>query len=364
MGEKTSATTHQKTFEILTFQQNYSKKILTLRSVSKWNAFFMRKLFPDYLIITLKGIAMGAADVVPGVSGGTIAFISGIYQELIDSINKVDFSFFSSWKKNGFKIAWQQINGSFLLALVSGIALSILTLSKVITHLLATQPILVWSYFFGLVIASIYFVGKQISDRKISTLLSFAIGTAISYYITIVEPVASPDSYFYLFISGFIAIIAMILPGISGAFILVLMGSYAIVIGTINQFREGLMTLDFDIMYKAFLKLITFAVGAILGIKLFSKVLNWMFDNYRNITMSVLTGFMLGSLNKVWPWKKVLTTRIDSHGEEVAVLEKSILPNHFEGDNQITFAIILMIVGFLTIFIVEKVGEKFSTVKP
>ncbi len=303
---------------------------------------------------------MGAADVVPGVSGGTIAFISGIYQELIDSVNKVDLSFFSSWKKNGLKIAWQQINGSFLLALVTGIIISILSLSKVITHLLATQPILVWSFFFGLVIASIYFVGKQITDRKFSTILFFMTGTIISYYITVVEPVASPDSYFYLFISGFIAIIAMILPGISGAFILVLMGSYAIVIGTINQFREGLMAFDIDLIYKSVFKLITFGVGAILGIKLFSKVLNWMFDNYRNATMAVLTGFMLGSLNKVWPWKRVLTTRIDSHGEEVAVLEKSILPQYFEGDNQITLAVILMIAGFLTIFIVEKAGEKFS----
>lgn len=320
----------------------------------------MRKLFPDYFLITLKGLAMGAADVVPGVSGGTIAFISGIYQELIDTINKVDFSFFSSWKKNGFKIAWQQINGSFLLALVSGIAISILSLSKVITYLLATQPILVWSFFFGLVIASIYFVGKQITKFNPATWLFFIIGTVISYYITIAEPVASPDSYFYLFLSGFIAIIAMILPGISGAFILLLMGSYAVVIGTINQFREGLLSLDFEIIYKSFLKLGTFAIGAILGLKLFSKILHWMFDNHRNSTLALLTGFMLGSLNKVWPWKKVISTRIDSHGAEVPFMEKSILPQYFEGDSQIMIAFVLMIAGFLTIFIVEKIGAKFS----
>ncbi|WP_026710460.1 DUF368 domain-containing protein [Flavobacterium filum] len=320
----------------------------------------MRKLFPDYLFITLKGIAMGAADVVPGVSGGTIAFISGIYQELIDSINKVDFSFFSSWKKNGFKIAWQQINGSFLLSLVSGIAVSILTLSKVITHLLATQPILVWSFFFGLVIASIYFIGKQITQFSIINWIAFIIGTAISYYITIAEPVSSPDSYLYLFLSGFIAIIAMILPGISGAFILLLMGSYAVVIGTINEFRDGLTSLNWSQLFNAILKLSTFALGAILGLKLFSKVLHWMFDNYRNVTLAVLTGFMLGSLNKVWPWKKVISTRIDSHGQEVPFLEKSILPTHFEGDNQLVFAVVLMILGFLTIFILEKVAVKFS----
>jgi len=259
----------------------------------------MRKFFPDYFLISLKGLAMGAADVVPGVSGGTIAFISGIYQELIDTINKVDFSFFASWKKHGFKIAWQQINGSFLLALLSGIAISILTFSKIITHLLATEPIMVWSFFFGLVIASIFFVGKQIDKFSIGSISFFLLGTALSYYITIAEPVASPDSYPYLFLSGFIAIIAMILPGISGAFILLLMGSYAVVIGTINHFREGILSLNFQVIFQAVLKLGTFAIGAILGLKLFSKVLHWMFDNHRNSTLALLTGFMLGSLNKV-----------------------------------------------------------------
>ena len=234
----------------------------------------MRKLFPDYFIITLKGLAMGAADVVPGVSGGTIAFISGIYQELIDTINKVDISFFPSWKKHGFKIAWQQINGSFLVSLLLGIAISILTFSKIITHLLATQPIMVWSFFFGLVVASIFFIGKQITKFSLGVLAFFVIGTIISYYITIAEPAASPDSYFYLFLSGFIAIIAMILPGISGAFILLLMGSYAVVIGTINQFREGLIALNPTVLFNAMLKLGTFAIGAILGLKLFSKILH------------------------------------------------------------------------------------------
>jgi len=320
----------------------------------------MRKFFPDYFLITLKGLAMGAADVVPGVSGGTIAFISGIYQELIDTINKVDFSFFASWKKHGFKIAWQQINGSFLLALLSGIFISILTFSKIITHLLVTQPILVWSFFFGLVIASIFFVGKQIDKFSIGSISFFILGTVLSYYITIAEPVASPDSYPYLFLSGFIAIIAMILPGISGAFILVLMGSYSVVIGTINIFREAILTFNIELLVQSILKLGTFAIGAILGLKLFSKVLHWMFDHHRNTTMALLTGFMLGSLNKVWPWKKVLSTRIDSHGNEVAFMEKSILPQNFEGDNLLLVAILLMIAGFLTIFIVEKVGAKFS----
>lgn len=320
----------------------------------------MRKLFPDYVLISLKGMAMGAADVVPGVSGGTIAFISGIYQELLASINKVDFSFFSSWKKNGFKIAWQQINGSFLLALVLGIGISVLSLSKVITHLLKTQPLLVWAFFFGLVVASILFVGKQITQWKITSLLSLLAGVIIAYYITIAEPTSSPDSYGYLFLSGVVGIIAMILPGVSGAFILLLMGSYETVMNTINTFRTGLFTFDWELLWPALTKLITFALGALLGLKLFSKILTWMFDRYRNVTLALLTGFMLGSLNKIWPWKEVISTRINSHGETVPFMEKSIFPQQFDGDPQYLSVTMLIVVGFLVIFILEKAATKLS----
>ena len=320
----------------------------------------MRKFFPDYVIVTLKGLAMGAADVVPGVSGGTIAFISGIYQELIDSINNVDFSFFKIWKKEGFKSAWTAINGNFLLALVIGIFTSILSLSKLITHLLAHHPLFVWAFFFGLVIASIYFVGKQITRWNLWPIVAIVIGTVISYFVTIAEPVASPDSLPYLFLSGFVAIIAMILPGISGAFILVLMGSYEIVLGTINQFREGLTTFNIEVLGQAILKLMTFAIGAILGLKLFSKILHWMFDHHKNTTLALLTGFMVGSLNKIWPWKEVLSWRTNSHGEQVPFLEKSILPQNFEGENHLLTVLLLMVFGFLTIFILEKVATRFS----
>jgi len=320
----------------------------------------MRKLFPDYITITLKGIAMGAADVVPGVSGGTIAFISGIYQELIDSINKVDFSFFSNWKKEGLKTAWNKINGNFLLALLSGIAISILSLSKLITYLLSNHPILVWSFFFGLVIASVFFVGKQITNYSAKTMFALLLGTIISYLITIVNPVASPDSYPYLFLSGFIAIIAMILPGISGAFILLLMGSYETVISTINQFRTSLFSLDLEILQQSILKLATFAVGAILGLKLFSKILHWLFNKHKNVTLALLTGFMVGSLNKVWPWKKVLSSRLNSDNQTVPFTEKSIMPFNFDGDNQLLLAIVLMVIGFLTIFVLEKRANKNS----
>ena len=303
---------------------------------------------------------MGAADVVPGVSGGTIAFISGIYQELIDSINNVNLSVLKTLKNEGIKQAWQQVNGGFLLALLTGIFISVLTFSKIITHLLETHPILVWSFFFGLIIASIVLIWKETSNWKLVDILALVIGIVLSYYITIARPVSSPDSYWYLFLSGFIAIIAMILPGISGAFILLLMGSYETVIGTINRFREGIVKFDMAILGEAMLKLGVFGLGAIIGLKSFSKILHWMFEKHKNTTLALLIGFMAGSLNKVWPWKEVLETRINSHGEVVPFIENSILPQHFDGDPQVMTAIILAIVGFVVIFGMEKMASRLG----
>lgn len=320
----------------------------------------MRKLFPDYLIITLKGIAMGAADVVPGVSGGTIAFISGIYEELISSINKINIGTLKTLKESGLKATWGSINGNFLLALLSGIAISVLTFSKIISHLLETQPILVWSFFFGLVIASIVFIWKEITQWKLRSYTSLLIGILLSYYITIAEPTQSPESFPYLFLSGFIAIIAMILPGVSGAFILLLMGSYQTVIGTINQLREGITTFNFEILGQAILKLSVFALGAILGLKLFSRVLTWMFSHHKNTTLALLIGFMMGSLNKIWPWKEVLEKRINSHGEKVPFIEKSIFPSDFSGEPKILFALFMALFGFFLIFGLEKIATKLG----
>jgi putative membrane protein len=307
-----------------------------------------RSLF-DYLIITLKGLAMGAADVVPGVSGGTIAFISGIYEELITSINNVNLSLFKILRKDGIKAAWKQLNGNFLLALMIGIGISILSLAKVIKSLLNSEPILLWAFFFGLVIASILFIGKQIESWNWKTILGFTLGAIVAYYITTLPGgEESVSSSWFIFIAGALAICAMILPGISGAFILVLLGAYQPVLDAIDS--------------RDFKTIAIFAVGAIVGLLSFSKILKWLFSNYKNITLAVLTGFILGSLNKIWPWKEVLTTRMDSHGKEVPFLEKSILPHTFETltqkDNQLLFAIVLMVVGFLTIFMMEKFATR------
>jgi putative membrane protein len=318
----------------------------------------MQRRVLDYLLVTLKGMAMGAADVVPGVSGGTIAFISGIYEELIESIDNLSLKVFKIWKNDGFVKAWKSINGNFLLALFSGIAISILSLAKLIKWLLHNEPILLWSFFFGLVLASILYVAKQIQSWNLAIILAVIITSILSYYITLAEPFASPDSYLYLLFCGFVAIIAMILPGVSGAFILLILGAYQTAIDTINNLVEGLTTGNMDLFKDAFTKFALLGIGAVLGLKVFSKALNWMFKHKKNLTLAILTGFMVGSLNKIWPWKEVLKTRINSKGEVVTLLDKSILPSSYDGNSQILMALILIVVGFATILILEYLGRE------
>ena len=314
--------------------------------------------FLQYLLITAKGLAMGAADVVPGVSGGTIAFISGIYEELIETIHNIDLGFFKIWKNKGFLKAWKDYNLSFLVALFSGVFISILSFAKLITWLLAAYPILVWSFFFGLVVASIVYVGQQITNWRLSTIIPLLIASALSYFITIADPIGTPDSTWFLFIAGFVAIIAMILPGISGAFILLLLGAYTIVIGYITQLSEGITTMNSSLFLGALGKLLIFGIGAILGLKMFSWVLNWMFKHHKNTTLAVLTGFMIGALNKIWPWKEVLQYRTNHEGEKIPFIERSILPSDYTGDPQVLYAIVFAIIGFLTIFLLERIAIK------
>jgi len=310
--------------------------------------------FLQYVVITAKGLAMGAADVVPGVSGGTIAFIAGIYEELIETIHKLDMGFFKLWKKDGFRAAWSTYNLAFLVALFSGVLISILSLAKVITWLLAEHPILVWAFFFGLVVASILYVGKQITVWNPKVIIALAVAAGFAYAVTLAKPIGDTESTWFLFLAGFIAIIAMILPGLSGAFILLLLGAYTSIIGTLSQLLDGLTKLDSALFFSAFGKLLVFAAGAIIGLKSFSRVLNYMFKNFKNITLAVLTGFMIGALNKIWPWKEVLQFRLNHNGEEVPFLENSILPTNFNGDPKLLLAIAFMVIGFLTIFIMER----------
>lgn len=311
-----------------------------------------------HLSTGLKGLLMGAADVVPGVSGGTIAFITGIYEELITTIDNLNLSVVKELFSKDFLIAFKKYNLNFLFSLLAGIAISIISLSKLLTYLLQAHPILVWSFFFGLVLASIIYIAKQIKRWNIAAILLMIAGAIVSYFITIAEPLASPESWWYLLLSGFIAIIAMILPGLSGAFLLLLLGSYEVILASISGFFEAVLSGDWPQVWVHLKTILLVATGAILGLKLFSKALRWLFKNYENLTLALLTGFMIGSLNKLWPWKLVLKSRVNSHGEEVPFLEESILPQHFNGDTLIFYAIPLMITGFLLILILERVASK------
>jgi len=298
----------------------------------------------DYLFITLKGIAMGAADVVPGVSGGTIAFISGIYEELLETISSFNLQALKVLTNQGIKPFWKYINGNFITALLFGIAISIISLAKLITYLLQNHSLLLWGFFFGLIVASVFLVGKKVVEWQLSRVLAIIVGTVIAYFITILNPMENPDTLWFVFISGAIAICAMILPGISGSFILLLLGSYELILSSIKDFKIT--------------TILTFIVGCVVGLLSFSKFLNWLFKKYHDITVAILTGFLIGSLNKIWPWKEVLSTRENSKGEIVPFIETNVLPNQFHEEPQIMGVIILALVGFGLIFGLEKLAEK------
>ena len=305
----------------------------------------MKRSLKEYVVISLKGMAMGAADVVPGVSGGTIAFISGIYEELLNSISSFNFSLINVFKNEGFKSVWIKVNGNFLVSLFVGILISVLSLAKLIESMLENHPIVIWSFFFGLVLASIIYIGKQITKWTKGSFLCLILGAILAFYITTLNPMVSANSSpWFLFIAGMIAICAMILPGISGSFILVLLGAYKPVLNALNT--------------KDFVSIIIFLVGAILGLLSFSRILKWLFSTYKNYTLATLTGFIIGSLNKIWPWKETISWRTNSKGIEVPFNTASVSPFSFEGDNQLLISIFLMLIGFGLIILLEKLAIK------
>ena len=286
------------------------------------------------LLLYAKGMAMGAADVVPGVSGGTVAFITGIYDELLGSIASVPNAV-APLLKGRVAEAWRTANATFLLVLFAGILTSVFSLAKLITYLLEHHPIPVWSFFFGLILVSVHLVGKEIQRRSLSRLLSLCLGIGFAYWITVASPVQWGTSGISIFFAGAIAICAMILPGISGSFILVLLGLYPVILGAVKA-------LDMAIM-------LTFAAGCLSGLLSFARLLGWVLHRWRDLTLALLTGLMLGSLNKVWPWKETLTWRTDSHGLRVPLLEQNLLPGTYGDltgqDPQLMLAILLAVAG-------------------
>lgn len=303
--------------------------------------------FPQALLLALKGCAMGMADVVPGVSGGTIAFISGIYEELIDSIRSVDFEAVKLLAKFRFADFWRHINGRFLLPVLLGIATAIFSLARLMTYLLTNHPIDIWSFFFGLIIASALLVARQVGKWDYKSITAFVVGAALAWWITVASPTETPNDWWFILLSGAIAICAMILPGISGAFILLLLGKYQYIMQAVGDFNIPVILI--------------FVVGALAGIISFSHLLSWLLKHLHDITVAVLMGFMVGSLNKVWPWKEVVETYTDSHGKIMPLVESNVMPERYEvltqQDPLLMQALIFCAIGFFTIYGIELVAR-------
>lgn len=299
----------------------------------------MKRSLKDYLVIALKGMGMGAADVIPGVSGGTIAFIVGIYEELIESIKSINLKSLKLLFTLKLREFWKAINGSFLLTLVLGIVASFLLLAKTMTWLLENERVLTYAFFFGLILVSTYYVSKRIKVWNASRVIIFIVGGALAFWVTSVSPAQTPNDLWFIFLCGAIAICAMILPGISGSFILLLLGKY-------QYMMQALSDLDIVVI-------LVFALGAIIGITSFSRVLSWLFKKWHDMTIAILAGFMLGSLNKIWPWKNTASNLLNSLGVDATFVEKNVWPNE-----QILPAILLFLVGCGIVILIETLSNR------
>lgn len=300
------------------------------------------KSFTTYIIIAAKGFCMGAADVVPGVSGGTMALILGIYETLINAIRSFNLNFIRLLFSLKFKEAFLSASLPFILPLIIGILSAILSLAKILSWLLYNHPIVIWSFFFGLIMASIFTVGKRITEWKISSITAAAFGTVIAFFLFGVIPLATPNAWWFIFLSGFVAICAMILPGISGAYILVLLGKYHYILEAVNSMD--------------LLVLLVFISGALLGILSFVRIIWWFLKTYHDITMAVLIGLMIGSLRRIWPWKETMVTFLHDHGEKMQALQKNVLPSSLDMD--LFIALFFIITGFLLVLAMDALARK------
>jgi len=277
---------------------------------------------------------MGAANVIPGVSGGTMALILGIYEELINAIRSINLKFVRLITILNIKEALSSVSWPFLLPVGLGVLLATFSLAEVLSWLLDRYPVIVWSFFFGLIVSSVITVSRVIKQWRISAIVAIAVGTIIAYGLFGVIPVSTPNAPWFIFVSGFIAICAMILPGISGAYILVLLGKYHYTLEALNN--------------KDFFTLFIIGAGALVGLISFAQILGWLLKKYHDLTMAILIGLMCGSLRKIWPWKETVTTFIDSHGKEIPSLQSNIIPSSFT--IEVGFALLFMLIGILLIW--------------
>ena len=269
----------------------------------------------DYLFVMLKGLCMGAADVVPGVSGGTIAFITGIYDEWLSSLKRCTPAVLLRLKREGFVKTWQYINGNFLLALFGGILISLKTFAAIVLMAMDSYPILVWAFFSGLVAASIYLLVREQRGWGVAEFIGLVLGIAFILAISLMAPAQLPGHGWILFLGGFVAICAMILPGISGSFILLLVGLYPVFLQAIHNLE--------------IVKLLWFGAGCITGLVVFSRFLLWLLNSYHSQTLAVLIGFLVGSLYVTWPWKNALLTTTNSDGKTVVLQQENLNPFNY-----------------------------------
>lgn len=296
----------------------------------------------DYFLLALKGFGMGSADVVPGVSGGTIAFITGIYEELIDSIKGVNLGLLKTLRKEGLKAAWTQLNGNFLVAVFGGIMASVLSLAKLLSYLLEAYPVQLWSFFLGLILASTFIVGRQVGKWDMGAIFAFLIGGGIALFISLSTSVQTPQETWFFFVAGAIAICAMILPGISGSFILVILGQYGPILEAAHE--------------RNFKVLLVFMAGCVVGLLSFARLVSYLFKNFRNQTIAVLTGFMIGSLPKVWPWK------IATPEELKRGLGELVLPGDYASQtgepSHLVVGIVLALLAMIVVLSLEQLASR------
>lgn len=309
------------------------------------------KRISDWVILFFKGMGMGSADIVPGVSGGSIALVTKIYEELLESINSFDLQALQLLTRLRIVEFWKHVNGGFLLVLFLGIMTSIFAFSRIITFFIDHFPIPLWSFFCGLILISAIVILREIKRWSLIAMLMFPLGAVLAYFITELPLITSPDTLWFTFISGAIAICAMILPGISGSFLLLILGKYEYILTAVND--------------KNLLVLGVFALGCVSGLLLFSRVISWFLNNFHALTLSLLSGFMVGSINKIWPWKKVLSYRISSSGMQKPLLTENILPHVYlietGEDPGFLLAIFAFLFGVLLVVGFERLAHNFSS---
>ncbi len=295
----------------------------------------------EYIGLAARGFVMGCADIVPGVSGGTMAFILGIYEELVMSIRAgARRPFWQALLRLDILSALEAVNARFLAAVLAGIVVAVLTLASWLEWTLKSHPVLIWSFFFGLVFASIVTVRKRVRSWSATLYAALAAGAVGAYFLVGAVPVQTPESAWFLFLSGMLAICAMILPGISGSFILVLLGKYQFVLAAVNQ--------------RDVVSLAIVGVGAVVGIVTFAQILAWLFKRYHDLTIAVLIGLMAGSLRKIWPWKLTVESIIDRHGEILPTVQQNFLPSALTGE--VFLALGLALAGFVIVMALDRLS--------